>query len=160
MFPSRTSKAKFSAPSNATTQEKSQNRGPKDASYRHVSEDSYEDEANRVATHILAGRSLDGDEPPHRSPIDEPVPSPVLQTIEPLLGRDFSSVRLRSADFASPETFAMTRGNTISFAPGKYQPKAPAGQALIAHELTHVAQQRAAPRGPAPPGSQSAFREA
>jgi hypothetical protein len=37
---------------------------------------------------------------------------------------------------------AFTRGRDIYFAPGHYQPTSPAGQGLLAHELTHVVQQR------------------
>jgi hypothetical protein len=66
-----------------------------------------------------------------------------------MLGRDFSSVRLRSSSTQDSGTHALALGNTISFSSGRYRPELPIGQALIAHELTHVAQQRAAPPLPA-----------
>ena len=37
---------------------------------------------------------------------------------------------------------ALTRGDTIHFAPGKFQPASAQGRELIGHELAHVAQQR------------------
>jgi hypothetical protein len=117
---------------------------------------TYEEEANRVAAHVFSGRSFLQEKarvdtaPERAAPRDEPVPAALRQVAEPLLGRDFSSVRLRgvssSEEAAAPAgTLAVTSGNTISFFPGRYQPDLPLGQALIAHELTHVAQQRAAP---------------
>lgn len=115
-----------------------------------------EEEANRVAAHVFSGRSLLDEKariltaPQRPAPSNEPVPAALRHVIEPLLGHDFSSVRLRgvssSEESADPAgTHAVASGNTISFFPGRYQPDLPLGQALIAHELTHVAQQRAAP---------------
>jgi hypothetical protein len=67
-----------------------------------------------------------------------------------LLGRDFSGVRFHTGAAAADETradgaHAVTRGRDVYFAPGRFRPDHPLGRALIAHELTHVAQQRAAP---------------
>lgn len=42
---------------------------------------------------------------------------------------------------------AFTTGNDVFFAAGEYQPSSKDGQSLIAHELTHVVQQRGAPTG-------------
>jgi hypothetical protein len=42
---------------------------------------------------------------------------------------------------------AFTVRNDVFFAAGEYRPHAADGQRLIAHELTHVAQQRGAPAG-------------
>lgn len=47
----------------------------------------------------------------------------------------------------SMETLAFTSGQHIFFRGGQYQPGSPGGQELLAHELTHVAQQGAAPGG-------------
>lgn len=41
---------------------------------------------------------------------------------------------------------AVTLGRDIFFAPGRYAPGTPAGDRLLAHELTHVAQQQGEPR--------------
>ncbi len=65
---------------------------------------------------------------------------------EPLLDRDFSDVRVHHDGLAARSTQAMgarafTVGRDVVFGAGQYAPATPAGQRLIAHELTHVAQQ-------------------
>jgi hypothetical protein len=62
-------------------------------------------------------------------------------------GPDFGAVRIHDgADAAaaarSLSASAYTVGHDIVFAAGRYQPGTPAGRALLAHELTHVVQQR------------------
>jgi outer membrane protein OmpA-like peptidoglycan-associated protein len=62
------------------------------------------------------------------------------------LGTDFSGVRVHADGPAAEATErlgarALARGPDIAFAPGEYQPDQPASRALLAHELTHVAQQ-------------------
>ena len=56
---------------------------------------------------------------------------------------DFSKVRIYEG-FIDPEigALALTSGSQILFAPGNYCPDLKNGQRLIAHELTHVIQQR------------------
>lgn len=126
---------------------------------RPVGADHFENEANRVAEKVLGGRSLPleaakvAQEPGRQTHAGGSLPQGLRRTAEPLLGFDLSSVHLRTAtptDLASAPagTLAFTRGNTISFAPGSYRPELPIGQALIAHELTHVVQQRAVPALP------------
>jgi len=51
---------------------------------------------------------------------------------------DFNAQQI--ANKVGAQAFAV--GNHIVFAPGKYQPDTPAGKQLLAHELTHVIQQR------------------
>jgi hypothetical protein len=70
--------------------------------------------------------------------------------MEPQFGHDFSGVRIhdgpgasRAADAVQAQAF--TAGNDIVFGSGKYAPSTPAGRKLLAHELTHVVQQGAAP---------------
>lgn len=70
--------------------------------------------------------------------------------MEPHFGRDFSRVRLhtdlRASDAADVlQAQAFTVGNDIVFGTGKFAPSTPAGRKLLAHELTHVVQQGAAP---------------
>jgi hypothetical protein len=75
---------------------------------------------------------------------------------EPRLGFDFSQVRIHADPAAGASARAIaarayTVGSHVVFAPGAYAPASPAGQALLGHELAHVAQQRAAvvdPRAP------------
>jgi hypothetical protein len=58
------------------------------------------------------------------------------------LGRDFGAVRMvrDSAEVERLGTVAFAERDAIHFAPGAYRPDLPLGRALIAHELTHVAQ--------------------
>lgn len=67
--------------------------------------------------------------------------------MEAYLGFNLSNVRIhtdgRSEELAENlNANAFTRGSDIYFAPGSYQPQTRAGQQLLAHELTHAAQQR------------------
>lgn len=66
---------------------------------------------------------------------------------EPRFGRDFSGVRIhqdaRSATAASSlNARAFTVGDNIYFGQGEYASETAAGRKLLAHELTHVVQQR------------------
>jgi hypothetical protein len=66
------------------------------------------------------------------------------------LGDSFADVRLHTDALAgalarSVQARAFTTGADIYFASGEYAPQTPSGRELIAHELTHVAQQRGAP---------------
>ncbi len=68
------------------------------------------------------------------------------------LGFDFSKVRLHRdvGEVEAQGAHAMTVGSNVYLAPGRYQPETSLGRALLAHELTHVAQQGAVPRLPGP----------
>jgi hypothetical protein len=66
------------------------------------------------------------------------------------LGDSFSDVRVHTDSLAhslarSVQARAFTTGADIYFASGEYSPGSSAGQQLLAHELTHVVQQRGAP---------------
>ncbi|HEU0202083.1 MAG TPA: DUF4157 domain-containing protein [Burkholderiaceae bacterium] len=76
--------------------------------------------------------------------------------LEPAFGADFSRVRLHtdaSADRAARafDARAFTRGADIYFASGEFRPETADGLALLAHELSHVMQQR----GPTPVGTRT-----
>jgi len=67
--------------------------------------------------------------------------------MEKAFGTGFSDVRMhtgpRAADLSqSLGARAFTVGNHVAFGAGEYQPGTPVGDALIAHELAHVVQQR------------------
>jgi Domain of unknown function (DUF4157) len=65
------------------------------------------------------------------------------------LSRDLSRVRIHT-DAASTTALrarAYTVGSDVVFAPGEFSPHTLAGERLLAHELTHVVQQGAAPAG-------------
>lgn len=76
----------------------------------------------------------------------QPLPESVCAFFEPRFGQDFSSVRIHSnleaAEMARAlNTKAFTVGRDILFGAGQYAPATAAGRSLIAHELTHIAQQ-------------------
>jgi hypothetical protein len=75
----------------------------------------------------------------------------VRSRMEAAFGRDFGAVRIHQGPDADTlsrqlQARAFTSGADIFFASGGYRPAGSSGQALLAHELTHVAQQGAAGR--------------
>jgi hypothetical protein len=107
--------------------------------------------------------------------LDEEQPSPVHEVVgsgagspldtdtrtlmEDRLGQDFSDVRVHTDHKAdesarSINAQAYTVGTDIVFRSGSYSPGSEAGQRVLAHELTHVVQQKAGPVDgtPAPGG--------
>jgi hypothetical protein len=79
----------------------------------------------------------------------------VRSRMESAYGEDFSDVRVhadaKGAELStSVDARAFAVGEHIAFGPGEYQPGTPVGDAVIAHELAHVAQQRGAPSTGAP----------
>ncbi len=79
-----------------------------------------------------------------------PLDGQARATLEPHYGADFSGVRVHSdADAASMtsdvDARAFTYGSHIYFNQGEYAPDTSSGRQLLAHELTHVVQQGAAP---------------
>jgi hypothetical protein len=74
-----------------------------------------------------------------------------LQTFfESRFGRDFSGVRIHTEERAENSadmvnSLAYTVGQNVVFAKHRYDPSSLAGMQLLAHELTHVVQQGAAP---------------
>jgi len=67
--------------------------------------------------------------------------------MEPRFGHDFSHVRIHTgeqADESARSIYALAYavGSNIAFASGQFNPRSPAGQRLLAHELAHVVQQR------------------
>jgi hypothetical protein len=70
--------------------------------------------------------------------------------LEPALGSDFSDVRVHTDGEADAlnravSAEAFTTGKDIFFRSGNYNPGSADGRKLLAHELTHVVQQRSAP---------------
>lgn len=94
--------------------------------------------------------------------------------MEPRFGRDFGDVRVHTGGSAAASAGdinarAYTVGHDVVFGAGEYAPDSSAGRRLIAHELTHVVQQRggsplrSAPQmrlNPAGPGVQRDIAEA
>jgi len=81
-----------------------------------------------------------------RSP-GQPLNTATRAFFEPRLGHDFSKVRVhhdpRAATSArAVNALAYTVGSDVVFDTGRYAPDTSSGRSLIAHELTHVVQQR------------------
>jgi hypothetical protein len=78
-----------------------------------------------------------------------PLGAKVRGQMESAMGADFSGVKVHTDNRSdhlnrSIQAKAFTTGNDIFFQQGAYNPSSSAGQALIAHELTHTIQQGAA----------------
>jgi len=73
----------------------------------------------------------------------KPLPPSLQHELEIQMGQDLSAVRVHENHAPTlMQAQAYTQGTDIHFAPGRYQPHDPAGRELLAHELTHVVQQR------------------
>jgi hypothetical protein len=111
----------------------------------------------RTGTGLLAGGRI---HPTVESLIDRQrgagrvVNERVRRQMEPLTGDSLRDVRVHDDSIAdglarSVQARAFTTGRDLFFARGEYRPGTANGDRLLAHELTHAAQQRgAAPSGP------------
>lgn len=87
-----------------------------------------------------------------------PLESGTRSVMEERLGHDFSDVRIHTGPQAdesarSINAIAYTVGSDVVFGSGHYAPETVTGQRVLAHELTHVVQQRSGPvDGTAAPG--------
>ncbi len=120
--------------------------------------DRYEQEADRVAAQMM-GMAAPGHTPdpapgintPSASPVatlggGKPLPEATRAFFEPRFGHSFANVRVfadgRAAHSARAyNARAYTVGRDVVFGAGQYAPGTQAGKSLLAHELTHVAQQ-------------------
>lgn len=78
----------------------------------------------------------------------QPLDTSTRAFMEPRFGHDFSRVRIHTDEWAATSAhvvsaLAYTVGNDVVFAQGQYNPGTLAGKRLLAHELTHVVQQKA-----------------
>lgn len=76
----------------------------------------------------------------------QPLDAQTRSYFEPRFGHDFSKVRVHTDATAAESTqavnaIAYTVGRDIVFDAGRYRPETKEGSTLLAHELTHVAQQ-------------------
>lgn len=79
-----------------------------------------------------------------------PLGAAVRADMEARLGADFSDVRVHTDHAAhtaaeSVQAHAFTTGSDIVFQGGRYDTGSTAGRTMLAHELTHVVQQRSGP---------------
>ncbi|GAB93540.1 eCIS core domain-containing protein [Gordonia rhizosphera] len=110
-------------------------------------------ELQRTAGNAGTAALIDED----RSPVHDvvasegsPLPGDLRTDMESRFGHDFGDVRVHTDDAAhhsatSVNAQAYTVGSDIVFESGKYDPGSDAGKHMIAHELTHVVQQRSGP---------------
>ena len=76
-----------------------------------------------------------------------PLPKPTLIEMGNAFGQDFSNVRIHTDQTAVEmnrrlKSQAFTHGKDIYFNQGKFNPESKTGKKLLAHELTHVVQQK------------------
>lgn len=79
-----------------------------------------------------------------------PLDAGVREDMEGRFGQDFSDVRVHTGSQAhdsakSVNAHAYTVGSNIVFQRDKYDPSSESGKHMLAHELTHVVQQRSGP---------------
>ncbi|WP_189159560.1 eCIS core domain-containing protein [Lentzea pudingi] len=79
-----------------------------------------------------------------------PLDAGVREDMEGRFGQDFSDVRVHTGSQAhdsakSVNAHAYTVGSNIVFQRDKYDPSSDSGKHMLAHELTHVVQQRSGP---------------
>jgi hypothetical protein len=119
----------------------------------------------RMAGNSGVGSLLDDDAEGARSPVldvvgrggGQPLPNAVRTDMESSLGADFGGVRVHDGDAAAASARAVqakayTVGDEIVFNRGAYAPDTAAGRHTLAHELTHVVQQRSGPVSGTPTG--------
>lgn len=79
-----------------------------------------------------------------------PLPTDVRAEMQGRLGQDFSDVRVHNDSRAhesaqAVNAHAYTVGSNVVFQRDKYDPASAEGKTMLAHELTHVVQQRSGP---------------
>ena len=80
----------------------------------------------------------------------QPLEEPVRADMEGRLGHSFADVRVHTGEAAhnsatAVNAHAYTVGSNIVFQRDKYDPGSDGGRTMLAHELTHVVQQRSGP---------------
>jgi len=70
------------------------------------------------------------------------LPEPVQAKMESAFHADLGNLRLNESPLVSQAgAVAVTQGNTVSFAPGRFNPNSISGQELIGHEISHAVSQ-------------------
>lgn len=104
-----------------------------------LADEAAEEQADPSPVHDVIGKG-------GGMPLDESTRA----TMESSFGQDFSDVRIHTDSKASESAEAVganayTVGNDVVFRSGHFDASSPTGQRTIAHELTHVVQQRSGP---------------
>ncbi len=75
--------------------------------------------------------------------VEKRLPKPLMAEIQKELHADLSQIKIMQSHLPTLNGSATFNiGNEIHFAPGSLQPHTKEGKELIAHELSHVVQQR------------------
>ncbi|MFF4096017.1 DUF4157 domain-containing protein [Streptomyces sp. NPDC001834] len=120
--------------------------------------DRQEPRRHRLQRQESGGAELQRQEEEERSPVHDvissgggrPLDTDTRTDMERRMGADFSDVRVHT-DSAAHESakgvgaHAYTVGNDVVFQRDAYDPSSPQGRTTLAHELTHVIQQRNGP---------------
>jgi hypothetical protein len=133
-------------------EEEALRREPADAETEEMREEEREDEALRTqaATSQAVAGPLAADTAARiksQRGRGQPLPGGERAFFEPRFGNDLSQVRVHDGAEAAGlnqglNARAFTVGDDVFFGRGEYRPGSPQGRHLLAHELTHVLQQR------------------
>ena len=109
-------------------------------------------QAKRTDAAPMAAAAMSSGVPAPNGP-GQPLSGPVRAFFEPRFGADFSDVRVHTGPRAAAaarglNARAFTTGRDVVFGADEYAPGTHAGAELLAHELTHVVQQRGYRRRP------------
>jgi hypothetical protein len=116
---------------------------------------------NAAVVQLLRDEDTSGDASPVLDVVGrgggQPLDAAVRAGMERALGADLSEVRVHADGAAAisaqaVQAHAYTVGNDVVFGAGQYQPGSATGQRTLAHELTHVVQQRSGPVSGTPTG--------
>lgn len=108
----------------------------------------------RTVGNSAVGALVEEDQSPVRDVVNSgggsPLPADTRSDMESRFGQDFGDVRVHTDGVAhesakSVNAQAYTVGSNIVFQRDKYDPSSAEGQHMLAHELTHVVQQRSGP---------------
>lgn len=126
----------FFKPSLTTVQRKCQHCGEEEKLHRKESSGAEVQGSNELDSYVGSLGSS-----------GQALPESSRQFYEPRFGQDFSKVRIHTDSVAaksaqSINALAYTTGNNIVFNSGQYSPESESGKKLMAHELTHVVQQK------------------
>ncbi|HEY6805623.1 MAG TPA: DUF4157 domain-containing protein [Pyrinomonadaceae bacterium] len=154
MKASHQSKTKSAGPAKAAAKPRVQPKIRTGAGNHHRQRDSFERQADDIATRVVRGESgvsrlIDPTAAANYwlpSSMGSPLPAGLRTDLELSFGADFSAVRIHTDSFAADSVAdvrarAFASGRDIFFNRGQFSPSTPSGKFLLAHELAHVLQQ-------------------
>ncbi len=81
---------------------------------------------------------------PNQMKKNESLPEDLQENMENSFGQDFTNVNIQknSQEAVDLNARAFTKGDSVHFAPGEFNPNSEKGKNLVGHEFAHVTQQR------------------